>query len=229
MTTDNICGGVWNDEIVNYELRVPHAASSVTILFDSTLDQAPNDESYGISHFVLTAFSGYNTKKIKSWFSGDNWDAKDFQITRSEAAVSECGDRKIFGGRGKFGARTEIKTTVKLPEKHDWVRIVYTVAFVDTWDAKDWMTLFVDGKPVRSVQRVMGSVIPTAKCFNPAYGEGWSTRFLNVVIEIAHTANQIELAWEDSLDEDKNNESWGISDISVFTVLQGSSTAAKKV
>jgi len=46
---ENICGGVWEDEIVNFELRVPHTADTATVFIDSRLDQSPDDESYGIS------------------------------------------------------------------------------------------------------------------------------------------------------------------------------------
>jgi hypothetical protein len=174
---------------MTYEIRVPHTDGSVTFTFDSTLDQAPNDESYGFRDFVLTAFTGYNSKLVKSWFTADNWEVKDFKVERAASQVTSCGERKVFGGKGTFGLRTEVETSVSIAEKHDWVRVVYTVAFIDSWDARDWLTFSIDGVPVRSTQRTWGRTIEKAQCSTPGWGARFHTTFTTYIIEFPHTTD----------------------------------------
>ncbi len=50
---DNIVGGAWNDGIYYGEIEVPHTANTLTLIIGSTLDQAPNDESFGIDNVEI--------------------------------------------------------------------------------------------------------------------------------------------------------------------------------
>jgi hypothetical protein len=48
---NNICGGSWGDTLKHpVEIHVAHTASSVNVLFGSSLDQAANDESWGVDN-----------------------------------------------------------------------------------------------------------------------------------------------------------------------------------
>lgn len=50
---DNIVGGAWNDGIYYGEIEVPHTSNTLTIIVGSTLDQVPNDESFGIDNVEI--------------------------------------------------------------------------------------------------------------------------------------------------------------------------------
>ncbi len=53
ISRENILGGTWPDGIYYGEIEVPHTGDNLTILIGSTLNQTPNDESYGIDNIEL--------------------------------------------------------------------------------------------------------------------------------------------------------------------------------
>jgi hypothetical protein len=58
------------------------------------------------------AFTGFKSKFAYENFVGDNWVEKDFTIAGSNALSTNCGSRKLFGGKNTFGAKTAISTVV---------------------------------------------------------------------------------------------------------------------
>ena len=53
VTRENIVGGTWSDGIYYGEIEVPHTGNSLTIIIGSTLNQTPDDESYGIDNLEI--------------------------------------------------------------------------------------------------------------------------------------------------------------------------------
>lgn len=53
VTRENIVGGSWADGIYYGEIEVPHTGNSLTIVVGSTLNQTPDDESYGIDNIEI--------------------------------------------------------------------------------------------------------------------------------------------------------------------------------
>lgn len=52
--TTNLCGYTsWNEEIMDFSIYRPHTTASINIRIESTLNQVPCDESFGISQFYV--------------------------------------------------------------------------------------------------------------------------------------------------------------------------------
>lgn len=57
--------------MVDYEVEVPHTRPSVFIRFDSTLNENPDNESYGFNRFQLRTSRGYGGDAAALPISGE--------------------------------------------------------------------------------------------------------------------------------------------------------------
>jgi len=53
----------------------------------------------------------------------------------------------LFGGKSTFGTKTSVETVVKTTESHDWIRVAYTIAFIDSWDV-DYLSFQINDVPL---------------------------------------------------------------------------------
>ncbi len=52
--TTNMCGyTTWNEQLISFSIFRPHTTGSLSIKIESTLDQIPCDESFGINQFYV--------------------------------------------------------------------------------------------------------------------------------------------------------------------------------
>jgi hypothetical protein len=92
--------------VTDYEIEVPHTLGNVQIRFDSTLNENPDNESYGFNRFSITTAKGYGGENGVTPISGagDKFQAsKAFFVYGAKNEVTTCGSQKLLGGKDTFG------------------------------------------------------------------------------------------------------------------------------
>jgi hypothetical protein len=110
--------------------------------------------------------------------------------------------------------------TVDTSKPHDFLIISYTPAFINSWDAPDFLAFYVNYEPIYTTRRVDGRSIPFGNCVNEGWQNKFDTTYPAYFAVIPHSDKTVTLSWMDTLDEDKGNEAWGLAGVSVFTVSQ---------
>jgi hypothetical protein len=107
----------WREWPINVDLNGPHEGATVTITITSTIDQTPNDESWGIRDFKLFLEDGTNQTEddinmtdtlwaITNWASNSFTDLEGWTIVKpySSPYTQWCGAQKMVGGYNILGA-----------------------------------------------------------------------------------------------------------------------------
>ncbi len=135
----------------------------------------------------------------------------------SGGAGSQCGGMgSLLGGAGQFGAGATLsKGFILLGVPHTQLRARATVAIIDSWDT-EVMTLEVDAEVLATKTCVYtdpnGCNQVVQECGAPTFPDG------QIVLagELAHATNEALLELSTDLDEDANNEAWGLNGLQVY-------------
>lgn len=193
----------FGDEIVDYSITVPHNLGSANIRFQSALDQDAADESYGINRFLLLTSAGYGAEKTVNLVAGagDKFEvSKAWKVYGSLKETSTCGNIKLFGGKRVFGEKSTVLIEIPTEEEHDFLLINYTPAFVDSWDAPDFLSFQLDHEPYFTTNRVGGKSIAGGNCVE-AHWAAWPTTYPGYSFLIPHSGKSAIIGFEDTLDQ----------------------------
>ena len=115
----------------------------------------------------------------------------------------------MLGGNGLFGSgASSSKTYGLLGITHSHVRVALDYFVIDSWD-NETAQVSVDGALIYSASFNSGG---TNIC-----GGGWGDRWLQAVTQApAHTANTMLLTVTSTLNQDANDESFGVDNVSVM-------------
>ncbi|KAM3137913.1 hypothetical protein pb186bvf_009994 [Paramecium bursaria] len=219
------------EEIVDIDLKIKHTGASAFVLFTSTLDEAPDNESWGIRDFSLSiekcpdgcdaCVEGDTTDKCNFWkvsqkfFTFTQLDGKQsnegWQVTGQRAEATNCGGVPLFGGFDIFGKGAEMKITLDL-KPHYQIKAKFVFMKIDSWDNE--VAFFrIDNNEVwkRAFQYNEGYFQSLCGQIND-----WRELLTQIEINAVHTADKALFHITTNLDEAANNESWGIRDFYVF-------------
>ena len=93
MGSSNVCGGSWNDLLYPVSVELAHSAAQLTLRVTSTLNQAPDDESWGLSDVVVTAVDDDGGRR--STVCHDTTGRRRVQSTVSDALFWKYSDDDI--------------------------------------------------------------------------------------------------------------------------------------
>lgn len=145
---------MWHETVHDIEVNLNHTSDTLTLKFTSTLNQLANDESWGIRDVVVYVASVNATTPLTDgpipyyqafmtnyYTASDNWVTTD---TNSTAVVSACGQDRIYGGFGIFGARASSTYMLNNLPPHSEIRMRFKLYVVGSWDRYN-ITLTVSG------------------------------------------------------------------------------------
>ncbi|CAD8089306.1 unnamed protein product [Paramecium primaurelia] len=224
-----LCGQSSYGEIIEQiSITKPHNYQSLFILMTSDLDQGSTNESWGIRNFKLyiypcpsgcqTCVSTDSREDCIYWkiienslvsvdfnsFNVDGW-----TIERGCKFTSQCLSIPLLGGYDCTGRTSQLFKKINL-SAHSQVKIKFRFMFLDRWNSKS-AYLYVDNNlkwtktltlNVRVIQNLCGlsyDDIPQHDQFT-----------------MAHSGSSITLLFTSNLNQDMQNESFGIRDIQIF-------------
>ncbi|EGR30872.1 hypothetical protein IMG5_122030 [Ichthyophthirius multifiliis] len=177
-----------------------------------------DNESWAIQNLVITALSGKGDKQtlIANEFSDNNFTSAPGWLNIANNAdvsskISNCGGSNIFGGYNQL-SREDVYKVYKNVPLHTNVRIFFKLFAIDSWD-NEAFRIFID-----DVQ-VVPQVAPFQQTSKICGVSGWDDRIRNYFIDVPHVGSQLKLAFYSDLDENADNESYGIRDLKIWTYL----------
>ncbi|CAD8095617.1 unnamed protein product [Paramecium sonneborni] len=221
---DQLCGLNHGDITVYISITQPHNFQSLFILMTSNLDQGPTNESWGIRNFklyifpcpsgCLTCISSDSREDCIFWNLIENSLTNvDFDSFNFDGWTIDRGYKSttipLLGGFKYTGKGSQLFKTINLPA-HSQVKIQFRFMILDKWNSKQaylsvdntlrWSKTFDYNN--RKIQNICGDIYDDIP-FNDQF-------------TIAHSESSITLLFNTNLNQDMQNESFGIRDISIF-------------
>lgn len=216
--------------VVDLSLEVNHSGTSAVIVMTSNLNEKADNESWAFRDFVLSvegcpagcaACAKGDTEAAcqvwqgvtSSWrgLSQDKVTADGWNVVEANAQASTCGGVPLFGGFNLFGKGTKVSKSVKLPP-HYRLKVKSLFAKIDSWDNESAF-LKVDDAQVWTRK-----FVHTEGYFSQLCGQqgDWREIFVRVEADLAHVGATALVEWSTTLDENKDNESFGLRDFHIF-------------
>ena len=195
--------GAWMDEKLKIgPLEMDHDSDTVTIRVETTLNEDPTNESFGIDNVrLLLQMLGYEDRFERS---ADGWVDQTGQL----AQTSECGSfGTILGGYNIIsGGDSYLEKTYDLAAmEHDQLSISFEFVKIDSWDDEAGQ-LFVDGAEVWSQIYGAGSLGGVPECGSD--NGGWVELEDRIQLMIAHTDDHVTLRFQTGLSSGPTDESF---------------------
>jgi hypothetical protein len=137
----------------------------------------------------------------------------------AELRTMSCGSLgQVLGGFGRLGAGAWLSKNYDLSnQQHNRVELEFTFIKIDSWDEEEAMA-FVDGEQVWS--QVFPNDGMQAEQQQQHCGQDWAeeSEYRVGPLRVAHTADSLTLRMTTTLDEEAENESWGIADVIIEVV-----------
>ncbi|CAD8071148.1 unnamed protein product [Paramecium sonneborni] len=224
-------GGDWREMTLNLDLNVRHTGTTAIVLFTSDLNEAPDNESWAIRDFVISIEKcpdgcsacqfDDKTENCSFWQSfSSSWGALQsnllgadgWEVTGGQTSSSDCGGVALYGGYQKMGGRFIVSKILKI-NPHYKLKIKVLWAKIDSWD-NEAAQIKVDGNMVweRNFQWYEG--YSGKICGSPVYAQ--KAFFARTEVDIVHTGDQVKIEFTTTLDEDVNNESFGLRDFNIY-------------
>lgn len=216
--SSDTCQDDWNDEYISIQFGFNHSTASLTLLFNSSLDQVSADEAWGICDLVITTSTYYvdvNGNYVGSGTGGTISGLK-FSCETPELDTDwsyspyygtfECNDQNYVG---PFSAGGSISSILTVSESHEGIVLNFKLAVIDSWDEESFYVI-ADGIPVY-LGRYNHNNFAENSCLNSYYGD----EYVNVTVGFNHTGDYLTLKFGSNLDQDSLDESWGICDLTI--------------
>nr|AAZ94627.1 granule tip protein 1 [Tetrahymena thermophila] len=176
-------------------------------------------KSWIIIAALLVVSAVADVKLVTSEFSAKNFDSSavsGWSVTgnKNNNLVSTCGDQSIFGGYDAFGARASASKDYNSGVDHFELTFNFDIYTVDSWD-NEVFSLYVDDQLVYSLQAQFNTVSP--RPINGACGSAsWQDRWQSVTVKLNHYRRQFNVRLTSTLDQDANDESWGVKNFQIL-------------
>ncbi|CAD8096037.1 unnamed protein product [Paramecium sonneborni] len=128
------------------------------------------------------------------------------------SGTTECGGVPLIGGFNKFGQKLSLSKTIKL-RPHYKIRLLVLWAKIDSWDNEKAQILF-DGKEIWSKNYNINDGYINKICGNSEIQ--FKTQFERIDAVGDHTGDQIQITFTTTLDQNSNDESFGLRDLQLF-------------
>ena len=214
----NLCqetgsAAAWLDEKLKVgPFEMDHDADTLTIRVETTLNEDPTNESFGIDNVrLLLQMLGYEDRFERS---EDGW----VDQTGAAAQTSECGSfGTILGGYNIIsGGGSYLEKTYDLAAmEHDQLTISFDFVKIDSWDNEAGQ-LLVDGTEVWSQIYGGGSLGGVAECGSDT--AGWVEIKDHISLTISHTDDHVTLRFQTGLNSGPTDESFGVDNVKVLPV-----------
>ncbi|CAD8162475.1 unnamed protein product [Paramecium octaurelia] len=119
-----------------------------------------------------------------------------------------CNGQNLVGGTQLFAKDASITLNFDLP-RHTKIRIKLEFWKFDTWD-REWFRVFADGTQVYEIQFGLNGVLISCGTYST------SSYVKNLDFNFPHSQQSIILKMTSNLDEQPDNESWGIRNFELF-------------
>ena len=195
-----------------------HSIDSLTLSFQSGLDQDSADEAWAICDLSIT-FSQYYVNSSGGIVEVGVTGSISGTIFSCEAPEEDSswvyypGYSTIYCSNGAtyvggYGADGYISSTLLVSDVHKNLIISFKLALIDSWDAESF-TITADGTTVYSLSHfdVNG---PSNTCQN-----GWNDDYAIVKFGFNHNGNYLTLVFASTLDQSPYDEAWGICNLSI--------------
>lgn len=213
------CGSDKNNvEVENVQITVPHSSSNLRITFVSTLCKESDVHAYGFREFYVQAKQGRGVELVARDFTAthDGADLLDWQMDPvNESPFTKCGKKPLFGGLSVFTSHQRVFKQFKGLPQHQWVKVVFSAFFINDWNAEG-IDVLVDGRKVGRVAR-----LNTKKSLKSAVAcgsnEETGDEFITESFTFEHNFDSVTVEFR-SCGEENSNNSWGLSNVQVWTV-----------
>lgn len=152
--------------------------------------------------------------------SADTWTHTNCNATDWD---SECGWELIHGGAEKFGRGSMISKQYSIDIPHFQAGIRYDFYMIDSWEANDQFVVKIDGSSIFIQADGYYEKHKGDTYFRNFCGLGFNDFFEVVYRTFNHEANTLRIEMYDTLDSEKCDEGWGISNFQLFTYICDSS------
>ena len=213
----DVCGNgnyaEWLDEKLKVgPFEMPHDTDTLTLRVETTLNEDPNNESFGIDNVrLILKMLGYLDRFERS---ADYWSFAD----GSPARTSECGSfGSILGGYDIIaGGGNYLQKTFDLKAmEHDQLAISFDFIKIDSWD-DEAAQLFVDDVEVWSRIYGGGSLGGVAECGSD--NGGWVEIDDSIELMVSHTSASATLRFQTGLNSGATDESFGVDNVKMIPV-----------
>ena len=109
---------------------------------------------------------------------------------------------------GAYGANESISITYDASKPHRGVGVSFKLILLDSWDDETFIVT-ADGNTVYSYKHVY-TESTASTC-----GNIWADEIVEVKFGFNHTGETVELVFTSNLDQDADDEAWGICDVSI--------------
>ena len=203
----------WLDEKLKVgPFEMAHDTDTLTLRVETTLNEDPNNESFGIDNVrLILQMLGYLDRFERS---ADYWSFAD----GSPARTSECGSfGSILGGYDIIaGGGNYLQKTFDLKAmEHDQLAISFDFIKIDSWD-DEAAQLFVDDVEVWSRIYGGGSLGGIAECGSD--NGGWVEIDDFIELMVSHTSASATLRFQTGLNSGATDESFGVDNVKMIPV-----------
>ncbi|CAD8190167.1 unnamed protein product [Paramecium pentaurelia] len=147
---------------------------------------------------VYTAFSEGNFNK-EGWL---------IEVPHSTTLFQKCGNETMFGGFSTFSSDTLITQNSSLPP-HYQVKVSFKYWKIDSWN-DEWVYIFFDDKLKKEKFNLTEGYHVCG-----LFGEDYLEKNVTFQIQMIHSSKFIFIIITSNLDQNAQNESWGINDFKI--------------
>jgi len=143
-----MCGhGGYGERISKVQINVHHFGPTALVTLYTNLNEAPNNESWGIRDFSMSFVNG---EEVDASLTGkfdnahtDGW----ISYNNKAGPVTNCGGVTLLGGYNAFGLKASAIKEINDLEAHEFITIDLEWWALDTWD-NEYFYIYADGVKV---------------------------------------------------------------------------------
>ncbi|EGR30342.1 hypothetical protein IMG5_134320, partial [Ichthyophthirius multifiliis] len=176
-----------------------------------------------VSLSLLLAVITAEQKLVTKEFGADKFSQSDVQgwtVQGQKNLVSECAGQSVFGGYDAFGQGAVASKVYSSGVPHYELEISFELFAIDSWD-DEVFTLKLDDKVVYTYSTQYNKVPPQGDRKISCGSTSWSDKFVVVKMNIQHNSQQFKLEMSSTLNQDANDESWGIRNLIIVANFVG--------
>ena len=222
----NQCGRGSPELVHHISVEIEHTGNTGILRVTTMLDQTAEDESFAIDNVQLipvqTSFTCTSDRVLCQRGIFDNFESGIDEWTSNVelSTTGQCGGlSSILGGFGVLGQGAWLEKTYDLAAyPHDELSLSLDFIKIDSWDNEEARVL-IDGVVVWSQVFIYNEGSDFGG--NGNYAE-WLDEKLKVgPFEMPHDTDTLTLRVETTLNEDPNNESFGIDNVRLILQMLG--------
>ena len=206
----NTCQSFWGDRYIDVTFGFNHTSTTIGFIFGSNLDEASENEAWGICGLSINFTETYVTaigKRISAvnpfTFSCISQEM-DSDWTYSPAYNTiTCGGNTYVGG---FSSGGSMSANLSISEEHLGIIVRFKLMLLESWEQGSFVVT-ADGNTVYTIT-------PSSKeSSSETCQDTWPAQYIEVSFGFNHTSDTVAFIFSSTLDESSSEQTWGICDL----------------